>query len=98
MREKLIVFLLNMNTHTHTHTFRCYGNIKSKNDTPNNMVPRHNAIISYHNKCASAPEYGTPSFFLFSVFSLKAKGADHNGNQMPLTTFFSGSLLHEEVL
>ena len=30
----------------HTHIFCCYGNIRSKNDTPNNMVPRHITVIS----------------------------------------------------
>lgn len=65
----------------HTHIFCCYGNIRSKNDTLNNMVARCITIIKCHNKCASASEYDIPGSFLFLVFSLKAKATYSNGKQ-----------------
>lgn len=82
----------------HTHTHCCYGNIRSKNDTPNDMVPRHIAVIKCHKECASVPEYDTLGcFLLFSVLSLEGKGTYSNGNEISFIIFFSGSPLHKDI-
>lgn len=98
-RKKLTGGKMDCLSTKHTRIFCCYGNTRSKSDTPNNMVPRHITIIKCHNKCASAPECDMPACFLFfSVLSLEAKPASSNGNQISSITLLCGSFLHEEIL
>lgn len=97
-RKKLTGGKMDCLSTKHTHIFCCYGNIRSKNDTPNNMVPRHITVVKCHSKCGSASEYDIPGCFLFlSVLLLEAKATYSNGNQISSITPPSGCFLHEEI-
>lgn len=48
--RRRVAFLLN------THILCCYGNMRSKNDTPNNLASRRTTMIRCHSKCASASD------------------------------------------